>query len=359
VEAFTSVPREGFAAPDPPWYMSDEGPLAAAVAAKYANIDHVMVRPTSRLLTDGLDRDHYLYDRPLTDLFNLDWHQEINRRARERGLNIMLWGANGNLSLTYNGLEALPELIARRRFDVWMRQARLMVRAGTMRWRGALFYSLGPWTPGPLWNWLNRVRGGYVEDVARWSALNPSLLPGLKRNQRMMAFGEDPFLRPSPDSFSWRVASMSGRDGNYEKGALGGWGIDLRDPTADLRLVEFCLNVPTEQFIFDGVPRSLARLALADRLPADVLRETRRGHQAADWQEAAVKGKRELADQIADLDDHALAAKTLDLPRLKQLVADWPTDGWDRYEVFEPYRFALLAGLSVGHFLRKASGSNR
>jgi asparagine synthase (glutamine-hydrolysing) len=212
--------------------------------------------------------------------------------------------------------------------------------------------------PGPLWNWLNGVRGGYVEDVTRWTALNPALLSGLNRSKRLKELGEDPYLRPNPDPFGSRVANMIGGDGNFEKGALGGWGVDLRDPTADRRLVEFCLNVPTEQFIIDGVPRALARRALADRLPAAVLKETRRGYQAADWHEAAAKGRRELDDQIVRLQDCRPAAEAIDLARLRRLIEDWPTEGWERQEVMDKYRFALLSGLSVGHFLRRASGSN-
>jgi hypothetical protein len=59
------------------------------------------------------------------------------------------------------------------------------------------------------------------------------------------------------------------RLGITRKGTLADGGIDVRDPTADRRLIEFCLSVPTEQFFRNGVPRALARAALADRVPAD------------------------------------------------------------------------------------------
>jgi asparagine synthase (glutamine-hydrolysing) len=288
-----------------------------------------------------------------------DWWHEIDRRARERGLTVMLTGANGNMSLTYSGLDALPELIAQRRPGAWLRQARLTVRAGTMRWRGVLLYSFSPWMPGPFWNWLNKVRGGYFEDVRRWSALNPTLLRGLKRPARLRALGVDPYLRPSTDSFAWRVANLvDGDSGNFNKGTLGGWGVDLRDPTSDRRLVEFCLNVPAQQFIFNGTPRALARLALADRLPTEVLEETRRGYQAADWHEAFTAGRDQLSAQIDRLQAFQPAAETLDLARLRRLVENWPSEGWERVEVAEPYQIALLRGLALGHFLWRTSGSN-
>jgi asparagine synthase (glutamine-hydrolysing) len=360
IVGFTSVPRDGFAGASPKWFISDEGPLAATVAARYPNIEHVLVRPTGRLQTESLDRNYFFYDRPLANLCNFDWLHEINRQARDRGLAVLLSGGAGNLSLTYSGLNVLPELIARRRPAAWLREARQIVRAGTMRWRGVLFSSLGPWMPGPLWNRLNRLRGGYVEDIGELTALNPMLFEGLERDRRMRTMGVDPFARPSPDAFSWRIAMLAyGDNGNYNKGDLGGWGIDQRDPTSDRRLVEFCLNIPTEQFISGGVPRSLARRVLADRLPAAILEETRRGYQAADWHQAATAGRSELANQIERLKDCPPAAAALDLPRLRRLVADWPSDGWESDRVIAPYRNALLRGLSVGHFLWRASGRNR
>jgi asparagine synthase (glutamine-hydrolysing) len=146
--------------------------------------------------------------------------------------------------------------------------------------------------------------------------------------------------------------------GNYYKGALGGWGVDIRDPTADRRLVEFCLSVPTELFLADGRPRALARLALADRLPKAVLDERNRGYQAIDWHEGLTAARAELSDAIARLRDCEAAKRLLDLPRLERLTRDWPTGGWERDDVRAPYRYALLRGLSAGQFLRKAAGSN-
>jgi asparagine synthase (glutamine-hydrolysing) len=151
-----------------------------------------------------------------------------------------------------------------------------------------------------------------------------------------------------------------GRDdpGNYYKGALAGWGIDVRDPTADRRLIEFCLSVPTEQFFYDGVPRALARNAFADRVPHEVLKEKRRGLQVIDWHEGLTAARSHVLEEISRLEQTAPAVRALDLPRLRRLAENWPRDGWEREEIIDQYRLALLRGISVGHFLRRASGSN-
>jgi hypothetical protein len=51
------------------------------------------------------------------------------------------------------------------------------------------------------------------------------------------------------------------------------------------------------------------------------------------------------------------ADKALDLPRLRRLVENWPTEGWETVEVVGAYRHALLRAISAGHFLRQATSS--
>jgi asparagine synthase (glutamine-hydrolysing) len=119
------------------------------------------------------------------------------------------------------------------------------------------------------------------------------------------------------------------------------------------------LAVPTEQFLHDGMPRALARRALADRLPKQVLEEMRSGLMMVDWHEALTAARDEVIDELDRLEASPAAATTLDLPRLRRLTENWPSGGWEQREVLVHYRYALLRAIAVGHFLRRATGSNR
>jgi asparagine synthase (glutamine-hydrolysing) len=66
-----------------------------------------------------------------------------------------------------------------------------------------------------------------------------------------------------------------------------------------------------------------------------------------------------VADEVERNAAFAPASAALDIARMRALVADWPTGGWETQGVVYNYRLALLRGLGVGHFLRKASGSNQ
>ena len=359
VVAFTSVPRQGYDGPSRQDTIGDEGPLAATTAAMHPNIEHVLVRSQDRSPLDNLDRNFFLFERPVLNICNDVWLSAINDAARARKLSVLLIGAVGNMTLSYTGIEVLPELLRAGRWAQWARVAREFLKSGYLSKKWILAFSLGPWVPGPFWLWLNRVLRDADYDLQNYTALRPDRLDELNLPRIAKERDLDFSYRPWSDGFDMRLWVLRRVDvGNYWKGNLGGWGIDVRDPTADRRLIEFCLSVPTEQYVANGLPRALARGAFADRLPRPLIEQRRKGYQAADWHESLTAVRDRLGAELEQLERCDPATRSLDLARLRRLVENWPTGGWERDEVMFPYRLALMRGLSAGHFLRRASRSN-
>lgn len=360
VIAFTAVPREGYDGPDPRNRFCDEGPLAAKTAAMYSNIEHVLVRSGQRSPLDEIDRNFFLFDRPMLNLCNRVWLNAIDQAARERKLGIMLIGLMGNMSVSYNGAQLLPELLRSGRFiKLWGEASLLMAKTG-MSWRGALVQTFGPFAPVWLWQWANQTFLGHKHDILNYTAITAERLAELELGALARERDLDFSYRPLRDGFEMRLWVMRRNDlGNITKGTLAGWGIDRRDPMADRRLVEYCLSIPTEQYLAGGVPRALAKRALADRLPQVVLNEQKKGYQAADWHEGLTAARAEVAAELDRFAACAPAARALNIDRMKKLVENWPKSGWERIDVRHAYRLALLRGISAGHFLRKAAGANQ
>jgi asparagine synthase (glutamine-hydrolysing) len=359
VVAFTSVPRQGYDGPSPPHRIGDEGPIAAKTAALYPNIEHVLIRTNGRSPLDSLDRNFFLYDRPMLNLCNNVWVDAINDAARERKLNVMLSGQFGNMSISYDGTMLLPRLMRRGQWIRWFRESSGAVRRRNMRWRGVLVATFGPYMPLPMWIWVNKVFSDRNVGVETYSAIRAERLAQLDLPARARALSLDLSYRPRKDGFESRLWVLRRVDlGNYNKGVLGGWGIDPRDPTADIRLIEFCLAVPEEQYFVNGEAKALARRAFAARLPPEVIHIKGKGYQAVDWHEGLTAARGAVGEEIARLGECAPAAAAIDLPRLAGQVENWPQGGWEKDEVMAPYRLALLRAVSTGHFLRKASGSN-
>ncbi|HEY0414268.1 MAG TPA: asparagine synthase-related protein [Allosphingosinicella sp.] len=355
VTAYTAVPREGYEAKVPIGRFADEGPHAAAVAALYPNVEHVLVRASGQSPVANLDRNFFAYERPVLNLCNAVWSDAILEDARARGLKVLLTGQMGNMSFSYTGLEQLSALLARGRFVRLARESLLLRRRGT-RLLSVVAHAIGPFLPQPLWRGANRLAGRRL-DIADYSAIRPERAAELEREAA--ARGLDFGYRPRRDSVATRLWVLSRVDlGNYQKGALGTWGVDVRDPTADRRLIDLCLAIPPEQYLANGYTRALARRAFADRLPDAVLGETRKGLQAADWHEGLAAGRAEAEEQAGRIGALPAAADILDTEKMAGLLEAWPEGDWNAPGVQAPYRLALLRGLSGGHFIRKASGAN-
>ena len=213
--------------------------------------------------------------------------------------------------------------------------------------------------PAAIWQWVYRALRRDGRHVTSYSAIDPQCFAALDLAARARERALDFHYRPRKDVFATRLWALRRVDlGNWNKGTLAGWGIDQRDPTADRRLIEYCLSIPATEFLSGGVMRALARRSFADRVPAVVLDEPRRGRQGADWHEGFNVARQQVSEEIARLDRCAAAARIIDLKRLHRMVEDWPERGWEGGEIAVAYRTMLLRALSGGHFLRRAAGQN-
>jgi hypothetical protein len=130
-------------------------------------------------------------------------------------------------------------------------------------------------------------------------------------------------------------------------------GVEERDPTVDRRVVEAALRQPEWVRRHGGVNRAVARGAMADRLPPEISRRTRRGEQLPDWLDLMTAARGELAGELDALREHPTSRQLVDVTRLETLMSRWP-DRLTRAdpEVVRDYRFALLRALTVSRYLR-------
>jgi asparagine synthase (glutamine-hydrolysing) len=257
----------------------------------------------------------------------------------------MLTGEAGNLTISAGGLPMLAEFIRTKRWRRWLQEARA-VAGKDASWRGVLAMSFGPWVPGPIWRAL-------LGQFAASGGSNPPQLvhPSLISSLQSRASSEARSRPPDKDHKRMRWELLQQHEpANFRKGILARWGVDERDPTADRRLAEFCLALPAEQLFSGGVSRRLARLALADRLPSDVINGAR-GYQYPDWYERLDKESLERA--LTEL-EAGPASSLLDFSKLRELVGSWPSDDqWASIDNIAKYRIQFLMALSGGAFANR------
>lgn len=344
VLAVTAAPREGFVGPVPRGRIGDESEMAAKTAALHPNMEHLILRTAAKSPLEEMSIHPPLCGEPIGHACNYVWWSSANSALAERGISVVLTGESGNLTLSAGGPPILADFIRTASLLGWLREARALRRKGFSR-RGVTALSLGPWVPRWLWDLVARRQFGHTGRSEGVDLLAPPLrafveagLTGSIRNARYG--GNDRVYRHD------FLQSMD--PGVFRKGALARWGIDERDVTVDRRLAEFSLALPLDQLIRDGVSRRLARTALSDRLPVEVLHGAR-GYQFADWYETLSRDRllREVDILAAIPEVHDL----LDMERVSALAARWPEDGWETTGTIVNFRLTLLRVLGAAHFV--------
>jgi asparagine synthase (glutamine-hydrolysing) len=291
------------------------------------------------------------------------WYAHLSDAVAAAGHRVLLVGNYGNFGLTWRGNFALLALL---REPSWIEFARELRAAARHSKRSIARTFVGdvlvPGSPAPLRRFLHRLRGRDADSVAHYSALNPAFVVehDLARQWRRQGF--DPWFGGEGwNPRRYRASRMF--DQNQTVRDLGGMaedinGFEVRDPHRDRRLLEFVLAVPEPLFRRNGVARSFARRVFADRLPPEILNEHRRGAQVPDWFRRLSVRRQDIAAEIERLEASPLAARLIDMARLKRLMVQWPKDEVVAEQRLADYKFALTRGVHVGQFVRWVEGGN-
>jgi asparagine synthase (glutamine-hydrolysing) len=191
--------------------------------------------------------------------------------------------------------------------------------------------------------------------LAARSAIHPDALLTLGVLDRMRARGDDAKFVFAEDHRQWRIhAFHRGRcyrsDWTNVLRAL--HGLDETMPLGDIRMVQFCLAIPADQFVRNGRSRRLARRLLrAAGVPAIIADSEARGQQHPEWFAHLDRIRPALPEQIARLRESPTAARFIDLDRLDRLLADWPADTAAAHRRQLLFHFVLPRALHVGAFI--------
>lgn len=351
--AFTAAPREGFAGPAPRGRHADESHVAAKMAGRFDNIDHVVIRSDGRSPLEDLQLCIEEMDRAPQNPCNRVWLRAIELEAQARGCRVLLTGERGNTSISYDGLPHLGALFRAGRLPTWWKEIKA---CQVRRKRSLIAHSIAAALPAFAWR-LIANQADLAGHLTEYSAVDPRHLAYLDRRSREVAW--DMSYQPWRDSRAMRVAVLERQDAAQQAMAACLRGIDMRDPTGDLRLVEFCLSVPDNQFLRNGRPRWLLQRMMSGVLPAEIMAARTKGYQASDWFEGLSADRERLRESLEQLKAHRRVGDLLDLAGLEALMDEWPDEGWGSKSVVRNYRLKLLRGMAVGAFVRYVEPDNR
>lgn len=344
--AFTSVPQPGFNGLVPPGYLPSEGDLAAQVARQYPNIEQVRVDSSGRNLLASMKTWTDAWDQPSPNLANSLWMDAIFEQARQRGIAVLLSGDNGNCTISWSNWSILGDLFLRAR---WLKLARTIhdLRShGAISFKTAIRFSTRSLMPQSLTRTLLARKN--LE-----SLYQPLINPEWKSQFNLEERAFDNIYGGSSNPMQEHSKFFEHCDvGSLNAATRAVTGIEVRDPTADKRILDFCFSIPPDQFLAEGRSRSLIRRAMKGRLPDSVRLETRRGLQSADWYLPVRDAIPSMRNELALIEQSPAAREVLDLPRIHTLLDTFPSSGYEQPHVRMNWHSALTYAISMGYFLR-------
>ena len=286
---------------------------------------------------------------PWRNVMNLAWMGSARDHIRQQGGRVLLSGALGNVTLSWDGHGTLTGLMRDGRwlkaFQESLALARTNGQTASMArqiWRS----TLAPFAPDIIQQWIAKLQAR--SSTSEWGHLYP-IEPMIKARLRT----EDGVKRRKQmaSMASWQLRQAWFRERQSALQATGLvralHGFEVRDPMADRRLLEFCFSLPDSLYLQGGVTRLLARRVTADRLPSEVVNNRKRGMQCPEYLQRMNMLRPFLGERLEELEASPLAQRLLDLKRMRALLSHWPS----RPE--SPEHLILLhRGLHFGAFLR-------
>jgi len=352
LHTITLCPDPGSVLPaSAPRQFQDEWPHAQATARMHPSIVAHKVSAALPPLEDMVRSSFHWGGRPPVHLMAGAWLSAGWKQAQQLGATTVFVGLSGNATLSASnlpgslrpGVRDMPHALYTAALATSHgRSARPYLRAFAPEWMRDLRARLLDIEPEWARRTVLRRKAAESIDMERiWS----SHLAG----DRRAAWGQRARLRLIERSWAGRTLSSCQhfRDG-----------VERRDPLGDVRLAEFCLAIPADQFTRFGQDRFLARRVLADRLPPEVLQERRDGRQGAEWFDWATRNRAWLTAELDGIDASALGREVIDVPRLRAILDDWPADANAAEPQYQRMMNILGRGVAIGSFIRWAEGSN-
>ena len=365
--AFTWVPSKDWDGRCREGVYGDETPFVEEICRLYPRLKPNFVRSEGHGLFHQLDEFLDYSGVAPRNAINLCWIHDIHMAARDQGLNVLLDGGMGNMSLSWSGEGVLLERWQQADYINLLRD----IVTGPAGLKGVyrrlthmLLFRIAP-------DWVHsqysRLRGNRnpLSLWQRFSAINPQFASEMNVEQRMEHYGWDFFSKPVRDTRALRAQLLAGsfsqERADVYQAFRAMYGVETRDPFSDRRVVEWCLGLPESQFRRFGESRWLIRRMMKEQLPDTVLNNPKGGEQVIDWHARMSWDLPRLREELDAISDDPDTARFLDVELIRQYLDNWPAETplnpQGRGYAFLPV--SIGSAIAAGRLVRRAKGSNR
>ena len=248
LQAFTSVPLYDITGLVPKNRIGDEGPYAQALADKLGNVDVMLCKAENIGVLEAIEMKMKIHDQPGFSAQNAYWIVDILKKSQNSEIGTMLIGQGGNVSISWPPRSLLNK------------QQYTLVKNSICK--QFFLFHLGLW------------KNNFF--------INDDLLRKYRLKKLIKQLKSKPFYHPINNS-KVRIERLKlGRntigDIWQENGTF--YKMECRDPTIDIRLLNFLIGIPSESLYYNN--RKLFEINFREYFSENLIVGGKKGIQAID-----------------------------------------------------------------------------
>ena len=257
-------------------------------------------------LGGDMDKFFLLAEMPSRGMNNMHWGIAINHKIRASGKKLVISGASGNATLSFD---------AKGLYAQWFRQGRWLKlwrelaadKTPGLKCSGIYSRAISPNIPASFAQAIARARG--ISAKTGWqshSAIARDYADHMAVDQRAQEAGWDTSYAGfnSPREMMYSMLERGGREeaGPTKLAMETLTGVKIMDPMGSPRIMRFCAGIPPEQFLKNGNHRYLMTRMMKGRLPNEYFLP-QCGRQSADWHLKMTRDIQTFRGKVARMKD--------------------------------------------------------
>lgn len=316
----------------------DETPFIQKIAAASGNIHPVFLDSGNYSILKGMRTVLEISDRPSHGSGNSYWLMDIYSNTARRGFGTLFTGEGGNTNISFESIDYLLPF----KFNRIIKHPYKFLRSQVAKPIALKYFNR-------YYNKRDHSLGNhetYISNIFIHRSIvdKYGIIEDIRDNKNEMT-------KYMTDVLEKKMQFIEVYDARSAIGAAVGnyFGIELRDPTMDINVVEYFYSIPNDVFFDDDYnTRMLVKRMMKGKLPDEVLFEKRKGLQSADLSFRAKAQAKEITAAIEQVLKSPAANEYIDTKKLY--------DTWQQYlkdDYILPYKLQwVLKALHFAMFLQ-------
>lgn len=353
LHTFSYVPVEGFEDWTHKGRIADERPFIQSTVGHVGNIQDYYLELPERSPLSEIDDWLETMEMPYKFFENTFWLSGVYEKASQRDIGVLLSGQRGNWTVSWGPILDYQAMLLKKLH--WMRFYReLHLYSRNLGVKKSRVFEVVRRKAFPF---LHQLLSSEEQAVFP-RIINPEFAKKMNVFDRLKEQDIDITGTSISNAYDMKREQFEkpyywSINGTYETKLSLRYALWDRDPTNDLRIIQFCLSVPEEQYVQNGLDRSLIRRATKNFLPDKVrLNQRVRGVQGADGVYRMAPFWNEFIEEVQELSVDPIISEFLNVEVIKKAISKICKEPRPEYAFDLDFR-VLMRSLIFYRFIKK------